>query len=93
MSKKTVAIAALLFAGLCTAIGATFFAGRKEAPPPVAEVATAAAPDVRQIQSGLQDVLAAYRKIIVLFADEKTLGATERELANQVGQGLFHENG
>ncbi len=92
MSKKTVAIAALLFAGLCTAIGATFFAGRKEAPPPVAEVATAAAPDVRKIMGGLQDVLAAYRKIIVLFADEKTLSATERELANQVGQGLFHEN-
>ncbi|MES2947280.1 MAG: polysaccharide deacetylase family protein [Pseudomonadota bacterium] len=41
---------------------------------------------------GFKDVLAAYRKIIVLFADEKTLTAPERTLANQVGQGLFHEN-
>ncbi len=41
---------------------------------------------------GLQGVLAAYRKIIILFADEKALGPSEREMANQVGQWLFHEN-
>ena len=41
---------------------------------------------------GLRQVLAAYRKIIVLFADEKKLTTGERELANQVGQSLFHEN-
>src|SRR6185369_9826832 len=35
---------------------------------------------------------AAYRKIIVLFADEKTLSEAERAQANQVGQALFHEN-
>ncbi len=91
-NKKTAAIVAILLAGLCTALAATFFAGKKDAPPPVVAEVSSAAPDVRKLMGGLQDVLAAYRKIIVLFADEKTLSATERELANQVGQGLFHEN-
>ncbi|WP_238541174.1 polysaccharide deacetylase family protein [Polaromonas sp. CF318] len=55
-------------------------------------VATTAPPDTRKILSGMQEVLAGYRKIIVLFADEKSLGVNERAMANQVGQGLFHEN-
>ncbi|MDR7305808.1 polysaccharide deacetylase family protein [Rhodoferax saidenbachensis] len=59
------------------------------APTPTA----AAAPlDTTAVMANLQDVLAAYRKIIVLFADEKTLSPAERTVANQVGQGLFHEN-
>lgn len=41
---------------------------------------------------GLRDMLGAYRRIIVLLAEEKTLAANERALANQVGQALFHEN-
>jgi len=59
-----------------------------------AAVATAvtAPPDTSKILTGMQEVLAGYRKIIVLFADEKSLGVNERALANQVGQGLFHEN-
>ncbi|MFS2034901.1 polysaccharide deacetylase family protein [Polaromonas sp. CT11-55] len=59
-----------------------------------AAVATAvtAPPDTSKILAGMQEVLAGYRKIIVLFADEKTLGVNERAMANQVGQGLFHEN-
>lgn len=48
--------------------------------------------DTSATLAGLQDVLATYRKIIVLFADEKALGTNERAVANQVGQGLFHEN-
>ncbi|SDH23272.1 MULTISPECIES: polysaccharide deacetylase family protein [unclassified Duganella] len=40
----------------------------------------------------LQALLANYRKIIVLLADEKTLNDSERKAANQVGQSLFHEN-
>ncbi|QTN28254.1 polysaccharide deacetylase family protein [Rhodoferax sp. AJA081-3] len=65
------------------------------APPPVVAAPIAAAPqaiDTSALLAGFKDVLAAYRKIIVLFADEKTLAANERALANQVGQGLFHEN-
>lgn len=39
-----------------------------------------------------KDLLAAYRKIIVLFGDEKSLAAPERDAANRIGQALFHEN-
>jgi uncharacterized caspase-like protein/peptidoglycan/xylan/chitin deacetylase (PgdA/CDA1 family) len=42
--------------------------------------------------TGLSEVLAAYRKVIVLFADEATMAPGEREQANQVGQAIFHEN-
>jgi peptidoglycan/xylan/chitin deacetylase (PgdA/CDA1 family)/Tfp pilus assembly protein PilF len=37
-------------------------------------------------------ILASYRKIIVLFADEKKLNTKELAQANHVGQALFHEN-
>ncbi|HEY6093885.1 MAG TPA: polysaccharide deacetylase family protein [Gallionellaceae bacterium] len=36
-------------------------------------------------------VLADYRKIIVLFADENSLSPAERDAANQTGQALFHD--
>ncbi len=65
------------------------------APPPVVATPITAAPqaiDTSALLAGFKDVLAAYRKIIVLFADEQSLAASERALANQVGQGLFHEN-
>jgi len=39
----------------------------------------------------LQAILASYRKIIVLLADEATLGDAERQAATTVGQFLFHD--
>jgi peptidoglycan/xylan/chitin deacetylase (PgdA/CDA1 family)/uncharacterized caspase-like protein len=42
--------------------------------------------------AGLRAVLANYRQIIVLLADEKTLDVHERASVNAVGQGLFHDN-
>lgn len=67
---------------------------RPAAQPAAAVPIAAATPaiDTSALLTSFKDVLAAYRKIIVLFADEKTLAANERALANQVGQGLFHEN-
>nr|WP_315472342.1 polysaccharide deacetylase family protein [uncultured Undibacterium sp.] len=44
------------------------------------------------LQSELNSLLGNYRKIIVLFADEKKLKEKERNEANRVGQALFHEN-
>lgn len=56
-------------------------------------VAGAAADDSAQpVLTGFQEVLVAYRKIIVLLADEKKLSDAERGYANAVGQALFHEN-
>jgi len=44
------------------------------------------------LQNELNSLLGNYRKIIVLFADEKKLKEKERNEANRVGQALFHEN-
>ena len=89
---KRLAVGALVAALL---IGGWVLSQRK--PPLPAGSARAAAPaipipDTSALRSGLGDVLAAYRKIIVLLADEKTLSSGEREAANQAGQALFHDN-
>ena len=39
-----------------------------------------------------REVLSGYRKIIVLFTDEKALGPMEREHVNQVGRAIYYEN-
>ncbi|MFN4361427.1 MAG: hypothetical protein ACK4F4_11960 [Hylemonella sp.] len=45
-----------------------------------------------QVMSSLRELLADYRKIIVLLAEEDKLSAAEREPANQAGLSLFHDN-
>ena len=59
-------------------------------------MSTAEAPepaiDTSVLLLGFKEVLAAHRKIIVLLADEAAMASNERALANEVGQGLFHEN-
>jgi uncharacterized caspase-like protein/peptidoglycan/xylan/chitin deacetylase (PgdA/CDA1 family) len=60
--------------------------------PLVQGTGSVAAPNTATLMGGLGDVLAAHRKLIVLFAEEKSMGAAERAVANQVGQALFHEN-
>jgi peptidoglycan/xylan/chitin deacetylase (PgdA/CDA1 family)/TolA-binding protein len=89
MNKKVVGAAVL--AGLVAAGGLAVWHGSKDAAAPVAST-VAVGVDMAPVMAGVRDSLAAYRKIIVLFADEKTLSAAEREQANQVGQALFHEN-
>lgn len=44
------------------------------------------------IAAGMNDMLAAYRKMIVLTADEAKFTPGERSAANNVGQLIFHEN-
>jgi len=95
MNKRLI-ISGLVVLGI--AAGGAILLSRQEAPPPattltpVATTANDTAGHTAQALAGLKDVLAAQRKIIVLFADEKKLAASERELANQVGQALFHDN-
>ena len=48
--------------------------------------------DANKMPEDVNGLLLAYRKIIVLLADEKKLNAKERDEANRVGQALFHEN-
>jgi hypothetical protein len=53
---------------------------------------SAVAGPVPEVIPELRLLLANYRKIIVLLADEKTLSEADRKAAGQVGQSLFHEN-
>ena len=86
--KSKLMIAAVVAA---VAAGGAYVAlrGKPSAAPAAPAQAAAAVPAV---QPELQALLANYRKIIVLLADEKTLTDSERKAANQVGQSLFHEN-
>ncbi|MEN6585742.1 MAG: polysaccharide deacetylase family protein [Sulfuricella sp.] len=93
MSVKRIGVSALVVALLIG--GGVLFTQRKPPAPPGATAAAlpaSTAPDVTAIRAGLGEVLASYRKIIVLLADEKTLSSGELAAANQAGQGLFHDN-
>ena len=91
--QRTLLIVAAAATTIATAAGIAYLSKPTEPPVAVAlRAATVPALDTSAILIGFKDVLAAYRKIIVMFADEKTLATQERALANQVGQGLFHEN-
>lgn len=91
---KTLLTVAIVATAIAAAVGIGYFRKPAEPPSPAATVTATVAPmpDTSTILTGFKEVLAAYRKIIVLFADEKTLAAQERAMANQVGQGLFHDN-
>ncbi len=96
MNKKAAIAVAAMVGTLITGIAIYFVAHKRspaqESPAVAVSQESDAAFHSEQLLTTLQDVLAAYRKIIVLFADEKTLSDNERNLANQVGQSLFHEN-
>ncbi|MES2152585.1 MAG: polysaccharide deacetylase family protein [Pseudomonadota bacterium] len=87
-TQKKIAIAA----ALAVAVGAgAALAWRVRAPLPVPAAAPAGA-NAEALVASLRAVLANYRKVIVLLADENYMGAKAREDIKQVGQGLFHEN-
>ena len=54
--------------------------------------ASASADAPARAMAPLREMLANYRKIIVLLADEAKLGAAEKAAANQAGMALFHAN-
>ena len=98
MNSTHIKIAALA-AALAIAAGAGVLVGTRSvstpgtaaaiAPAPAAAAAPAA---LKDLQPALKALLANYRKIIVLLADEATLPDKERAHANSVGQALFHDN-
>lgn len=81
-------LAMMLVIGVGAAIAPHFSSSNH----PVRAVPTKDNQDVGAVAAELREVLAAYRKIIVLFAHEDALSKAERDAANQVGQSLFHEN-
>jgi uncharacterized caspase-like protein/peptidoglycan/xylan/chitin deacetylase (PgdA/CDA1 family) len=94
MTKRTVIIA-VAAAALLAIGGALVYTGRIRFPAPApqplpalpAPSAALPVPD-----ADFKEVLAAHRKIIVLFADEKNFSDSERKAADQVGQAIFHDN-
>lgn len=90
MNRKIMLAAVVAVLGSAVGIG-LWQTGHRSAP--AAEVQASAAPAVSDgLDARFKETLGAYRKIIVLFADEKALSAAEREQANLVGQAIFHEN-
>jgi len=49
-------------------------------------------PEAEPFLTVFREMLAGYRKIIVLFADEKTMKPQEREQVNRVGHTIYYEN-
>jgi peptidoglycan/xylan/chitin deacetylase (PgdA/CDA1 family)/TolA-binding protein len=91
-NMKNKMVLAAVIAVLGAAVGFGIWQGRS-APAPVSAVEVPTTASVLDgLQRNLKETLAAYRKIIVLFAEEKAMSVEERDQANQVGQALFHEN-
>jgi peptidoglycan/xylan/chitin deacetylase (PgdA/CDA1 family)/uncharacterized caspase-like protein len=86
---------------LAVALAVTFWHRRPPAPaaaatisPPVVPTAVPQAPTLSGTEAfrpRLDAILAAHRQIIVLLADQDTLGAAELQSAITAGQQLFHE--
>lgn len=51
-----------------------------------------AKPVAEPFLESFRDLLAGYRRIIVIFIDEKTLGPEEMEQVNRVGHAIYYEN-
>ena len=101
MVKRTALIASAIIAAAGTTIALYLTHGTGDHPasppssPPTAQpVSVPQQPRIEsaQVLNQLRDMLAAYRKLIVLLADETAMAANERTAANQVGHAVFHEN-
>ena len=96
VSSKSFKIAATVVVALAAGAGVYSLSrpsGNAPAAPSAQEIA--AAQDAREaaaIAAQLRELLANYRKIIVLLADEQSQPENAREQARKVGQALFHEN-
>ncbi len=94
---KIAAISALISASIAAA--AIYFISLRPTPAtPPTPPSSAPAPSAQSVQqlasitAQAKEVLANYRKIIVLLADEAKLPPKEQQEARRVGQALFHEN-
>lgn len=88
-SRQTLIAAAV--AGAVLAGGAIVYLSHKpDQAAPAAAPAQAAGPDAAA-RAEMEAMLADYRQIIVLLADEKTLSQADRQAAVSTGQVLFHD--
>ncbi|MDN4053031.1 polysaccharide deacetylase family protein [Massilia sp. YIM B02763] len=93
---KRQSLYAIIFAvAAAGAASGTYLVSRKSDTPPAPQQpgnSAAQSPQASAIASDMRQMLAAYRKMIVLTLDEEALSAEARAEANRVGQQLFHEN-
>jgi peptidoglycan/xylan/chitin deacetylase (PgdA/CDA1 family)/uncharacterized caspase-like protein len=93
MAPRKTPIRTTMRACALVAFSVFFLCACQKSTPPVAPQETAVAkaigPEWQEVIDGL---LAAHRKIIVLFADDQQLSPQQLENARIVGQAIFHEN-
>lgn len=90
MKRKALYLVIFAVAAAGAASG-TWLVNRKSAPP--AQATQQSQPkEAAVIAADMQQVLAAYRKMIVLTQDEAGLSTAGQDEVNRVGQQLFHEN-
>jgi peptidoglycan/xylan/chitin deacetylase (PgdA/CDA1 family)/uncharacterized caspase-like protein len=100
VTSKPIKIAATVVVALAAGAGIYTYtrpaATATPGAPASAPGSTAAAPqssvDTAAVAGQFRDLLANFRKIIVLLADEQSLPEGARDEARKVGQALFHEN-
>lgn len=97
MGQLASSVRQFALAGMCALLGACGQpAGNPNesvaAQPAKNEAAPDSFPDANGILTALGNVLANYRQLIVLFADEAILAPAERPIANRIGLQIFHEN-
>ncbi|MEG2033300.1 MAG: polysaccharide deacetylase, partial [Janthinobacterium sp.] len=98
MTSKPIKIAATVVVAL--AAGAGIYTWTRPAAPATQNAAAPdskgatpqGAADTAAVAAQVRDLLANFRKIIVLLADEQSLPEGARDEARKVGQSLFHEN-
>jgi peptidoglycan/xylan/chitin deacetylase (PgdA/CDA1 family)/uncharacterized caspase-like protein len=82
---------------LVAALASAMFAGYRQGwlhinSPGLAGNAQMQGEDEARLQAQFRDILASYRKTIVLLAHDSALTPGEHDAANQAGQALFHDN-
>lgn len=84
---------AIIFAiAAAGAASGTWLASRQSASAPALVQPQSTSPIAAPIAANMNDMLAAYRKMIVLTADDDKQTPAERAAVHGVGQQLFHEN-
>ncbi len=92
-SRKIILAIAAFVVAVLVASGTYIFSTNKVTKPEQGKADVVdSAPSLNKLPKELGDILAAYRKVIVLLGDEKSLSAKEKTAANRIGQALFHEN-
>jgi uncharacterized caspase-like protein/peptidoglycan/xylan/chitin deacetylase (PgdA/CDA1 family) len=90
--KRKVLYLVIFAVAAAGAASGTYLVNRKPVSASAPSQATGPSKEAGAIAADFKQVLAAYRKMIVLTQDEAGLSATGREDVNRVGQQLFHEN-